>query len=183
MSMPIRRNRVMTADVGDEIWLAPPRTARIAGPEPGQDGEDESQRQRNRHAFRERPTNIDDEGEQLLTHVTIASRSLFGFLVASASERACADAGLRYRGCALIRNESKSLSALRRGRFRVAAIAIFAVCAPETLCLLVAGGEYRFSAAAGWRSNRCRALLTTRRNLAETLGFRDWFNRIAMSRC
>src|SRR5262249_11151563 len=77
-SMPIRRNRVMTADVGDEIWLAPPRTARIAGPEPGQDGEDESQRQRNRHASHESLADIGDEGDQLLTHVMITSRFRFG---------------------------------------------------------------------------------------------------------
>jgi hypothetical protein len=42
----------------------------------------------------------------------------------------------------------KDSSALRRRRFGVAAIAIFADYAPETLCLLVAGAENRFCVAA-----------------------------------
>jgi hypothetical protein len=32
-------------------------------------------------------------------------------------------------------------------------------------------------------ADRCKALLTTRRDLAKRLGFGDRFNRIAMSRC
>jgi hypothetical protein len=79
------RDEQPIADVGDKIGLAPPRTARIARPEPGQDREDESQRQRNRHASHEGLTDIDDEAEQLLTHVMIASRFWLVFLSRPAS--------------------------------------------------------------------------------------------------
>jgi hypothetical protein len=56
------------ADVGDDIGLAPPGPARIARPEPGQDCEYKSQRQRDRHAAHESLADIDYEGEQFLTH-------------------------------------------------------------------------------------------------------------------
>jgi hypothetical protein len=66
------RDKEPVAQIGDEVALAPPRTARIAGPELRQHSEDRSQRQRNRNALHEHPADIDDDREKFLVH--IASR-------------------------------------------------------------------------------------------------------------
>ncbi len=72
-------NEKPVADVGDEVRLAPPGTAGIAGPEPRQHGEDERKRQRDRHAFHERFADFGDERQQFVEHIGTASRRLRGF--------------------------------------------------------------------------------------------------------
>jgi hypothetical protein len=62
------RNEEPAAEIGDKVALAPPRTARIAGPELREDGEDRGQRQRDRNAFHKHPADIDDDGEKFLVH-------------------------------------------------------------------------------------------------------------------
>ena len=63
-------NEEPVAEIGDEVALAPPGTARIAGPELGQHGEDRGKRQRDRNALHKHPTDIDDDGEKFLVHET-----------------------------------------------------------------------------------------------------------------
>jgi hypothetical protein len=62
------RNEQPIAQVGDEIALAPPRLARIAGPEPGQHGENNREPDRDRQVFGERFADHADEGGELLQH-------------------------------------------------------------------------------------------------------------------
>jgi hypothetical protein len=73
-------NKEPVAHIGDEVALAPPRPARIAGPELGQHGEDRCKRQRDRNALHKHPTDIDDDGEKFLVHETsrifVVSRGL-----------------------------------------------------------------------------------------------------------
>jgi hypothetical protein len=109
------RNEQPVAEVGDEVGLAPPWPAGIAGPEPGQHREHQSQRQRNRHALEKRLANIDDEREQFLRHVvTLAAR-----LGCRSARLLVSGVGggrrSRYRRCALMADESKR----QRGRFRL----------------------------------------------------------------
>ena len=84
------RDEQPIAGVGDQIGLAPPRTAGIARPKPG-------------------------------------------WLRPASDVWISAGASVKYRACALIRNESQRLSALQRKRFGVAAIAILTA----SQCLVV----------------------------------------------
>ena len=62
------RNEEPVAEVGYEIAFLPPGTSGIACPEPGQDRENGCHCDRDRHALYQAVADIQNEGEQFLTH-------------------------------------------------------------------------------------------------------------------
>jgi hypothetical protein len=63
-----QRDEEPVAEVGDELALAPPRRAGVAGPEMGQHREDQRKRQRDRHQLHDRLAEHLDDFQRQVRH-------------------------------------------------------------------------------------------------------------------